>query len=471
VNTDMPWPQRFVGALRRTGSALRGFAWRHLSILVFVSLGFLLSPLPTGYNHVFAAYLTAGLVLVNLKLWHGEVAVLGLVVAFTNLALCVGMLLTGQADLVPYLGVLLFSSMAMVAALLLVLRRPLTFRERERVAENYLDTALRGTVALVAVVLSLAWIPRPIYVVGPVFLLLGFRLASPLRRLVYPLLLRLAGKQPTDGAAALSPPVLRGLDRPRAVVLVVSVWVVLLVCGPLLTTTRRYDVTIPEPYVFPVEMVEARRAQMESYVATEAGAVDVEALTELGLVYHNLGLEDETYLLRADEVLDRALFLDPDNAQTLAWRGSNRVALAIFRLGPAERLRLVAEGLEELDRAVAMTPDDPVVRLARVDVCLGLPRFFNRLDVAAEDADRLVELLATRPAEAGPLAPLIHQRAGDAYALRQRWEEAQCQWQAAREWFPEASEDYRKIVEQTARVPADRILDTEGEACAKRAAS
>ena len=445
-----------VPKLRAALAALHRFLWRHVSLLVFVLLGLLLRQLPTGYNHVFAAYLVAGLVMVNVKLWLGEVAVLGLVVALTNLALCAGMLLTGNADLVPYLGVLLFASLAAVAALLFALRRPLTFRAPERVAENYLDTALRGAVALAAVVVSFAYMPRPAYVAVPVAMVLGFRLAAPLRRLAYPWLLRLGGLAPDDGRESRPSPMARGLDRPRAVVLAASVWTVLMVAVPLLATARRYDVTIPEPYVIPAALVGERRAELEPYVASEAGAFDVAALTDLGLVYHNLGLEDEAYLERADEVLERALFLDPTNAEAAAWKGSNRVAMAIFRLGPSERLELVAEGLAQLDAAVAKAPDDPSVRLARLDVCLGLPRFFQRLDTAEADATRLVALMAHDP-EAAALAPLIHQRVGDLRALRGRWPEAVCHWRAALELFPEDSADHRKIAEQLRAVPRDRL--------------
>jgi len=117
------------------------------------------------------------------------------------------------------------------------------------------------------------------------------------------------------------------------------------------------------------------------------------------------------------------------------------------------RTRLVAAGLEQLDRAVRMAPDDPVVRLARASVCLGLPDFMGRLPTAQEDIAHLLELARTRPRETDPILPFVYQRAGDTYARLGEIELARRYWQAALAELPETSADYRVIAGRMAGLP------------------
>jgi 3-oxoacyl-[acyl-carrier-protein] synthase II len=357
-----------------------------------------LSRIDPAYNHVVGTYALVGLVVFNLKLWQGRASGFDLVLPLSFLVPALWILESGTADIVPYLSIVFFATTAGACGLQLVLRRPAVFREDERVGENYLDTAVRGLVAIVCAVLSLAWMPDPRYLAVPFALVLAFRLATPLRRLVYPWALSAFGREAAAGRKPETGEARPGYTPARAAVLAASVGLAALVGQGLVFTGTRYDLTIPEPYRLPHDLLQERRAELEAHVAQPPGSLDVEALTELGFVLHDLGLSDRPALARAEQVLRRAMFLDPAHAQAVAWYGSTLAAGALYEQRPIERTQLVAAGLAELDRAVRLSPDDPLVRLARASVCLGLPAFIGRLPTAREDIDRLLELARTHPA-------------------------------------------------------------------------
>jgi tetratricopeptide (TPR) repeat protein len=440
----------------RGGQLVRGtgrWLWRSPTLPLMLLAGFVLSYLEPAYNHLVGAYALVGLLALNLKLWQGRASSSDLALPAAFLFGAGWMAWNGSADVVPYLAILYFALAGTACVVQLVLRRPTTFRDEPRVAENYLDTSLKATIALTGAALGLAWIPEPRYLAVPFALLLAFRLATPLRRLAYPLALRAVGLLPTSGAAAAPPAPRGGYTPARAAVLAVSLLGAAVVGPRLVFTHARYDLTIPKPYAMPQDLLQARRAELEASVAQPPGSTDAAALTELGLVLHELGLTDASQLPRSREALERAMALDPTNAQAVAWYGSTLAAGALHEQRPLPRTRLVAAGLEQLDRAVRMAPDDPVVRLARASVCLGLPDFMGRLPTAREDIAHLLELARTRPRETDPILPFVYQRAGDTYARLGEIELARRYWQAALAELPESSADYRVIAGRLAGLP------------------
>src|SRR5439155_7322382 len=126
---------------------------------------------------------------------------------------------------------------------------------------------------------------------------------------------------------------------------------------------------------------------------------DVAALTELGAVLHDLGVHDRSELTRARSMLQRALFLEPGNAQAIAWYGASLTAESLYDHPPLKRMGFIADGLSQLDRAVRLAPDDPIARLVRLNVCLGLPPFARRQGSVREDAIHLLELARMHPGE------------------------------------------------------------------------
>lgn len=442
--------QDLIARLRQlVGRAVRSVR-RGPTLPLMLLTGAALSRVEPTYNHMVGAYALVGLLALNLKLWQGLASAADLALPGAFLLSSLAMTWSGNADLVPYLAILYFALAAAACVLQIVRRRPVTFREEERVAENYLDTGLKAVVAAAGTAMGVAWIPEPRYLAAPFALLLAFRLATPLRRVAYPAVLRAFGLEPTSGRAEARGGVRTGYTPLRAAVLAASLAAAAFVAPRLVFTHDRYDLTIPEPYALPHDLLEARRSELEAWVATPAGGADAAALTELGLVLHELGLTDASVLGRSREVLERAMALDPRNAQAVAWYGSTLAAGALHEERPLPRTRLVAEGLAALDRAVAMAPDDPIVRLARASVCLGLPRFIGRLPTAQEDVARLLELARTHPRETDVILPFVYQRAGDTYARVGDDARARQYWEAALAELPESSVDYRRLADRLA---------------------
>lgn len=458
--------RRLRALAQRVGRGL----WRNLTLVLMLIVAFILSRFETAYNHMIGAYALVFLFVYNLKLWLGRASLSDLLLPVTFLSAALWIWWSGAADVVPYMGIMYFGATAVAYVVALVLRQPLTFRDEARVAENYLDTGARAVLALACVAMSLAWMPQPRYLAVPFTLLLVFRLATPLRRLAYGLALKAvrvgpgAGRVRVPSAAAQR----RGYTPARVAVLAASLLAASIVAPRLVFTHVRYDLTIPPPYMLPHELLEQRQAELEAYVAQPPGSDDTAALTELGVVYHSLGLTEQPALERAQRVLERAMFLDPGNAQAVAWYGSTLVAGAIYEQRPMLRTRYMMLGFTQLDRAVRMAPDDPIVRLARADICLGVPSFVGRIGTARKDVDRLIELARTRPRETDPILPLIYQRAGDTYALLGQPERARAYWQAALRELPEASQDYQAISAQLAAVAAGHDGERRLAAAARR---
>ena len=440
--------------LRTAADRAFRFLWKHSTIVLMVMVGVALSQIDASYNQVVGAYGLTGLLALNLKVWRGTASALDARLPVSLLVTALWMWRQGNADVIPYLGILLFGVMAAVCLLHLALRRPLIFRDQSRAAENYLDTVLRALLALVCVAMGVAWIPHPRYLAVPFALIIAFRLALPVRRWLYPRALRIMGLEPTSGQVRGPAVYPRGRLRTRVAFAAASVLLAGFVAPRLVFTSVRYEVSHPKPFALPVALLEERRAELEPYVAGPAGRVDAAALTELGAILHDLGVHERAELARARSVLQRALVLEPGNAQATAWYGASLTAEALYDHPPLERMGFIADGLAELDRAVRVAPDDPMARLVRLNVCLGLPSFARRQGSVREDATRLLELARTHPREVDPILPFVYQRAGDAFARLGEPEQARQQWQAALAEMPYGSPIFEEISAQIAALGA-----------------
>jgi tetratricopeptide (TPR) repeat protein len=130
------------------------------------------------------------------------------------------------------------------------------------------------------------------------------------------------------------------------------------------------------------------------------------------------------------------------------------VATAIFENNTIRRMNLIEQGMQEMDRAIRLAPDDPVVYLARVEIWLGLPRFLTNLRAARADVEQLLRLTRTRPEATAAMLPAIHQRAGDVYALLGDRDLARGHWQTALDLLPSESRDRQTIASHLARLSA-----------------
>lgn len=96
---------------------------------------------------------------------------------------------------------------------------------------------------------------------------------------------------------------------------------------------------------------------------------------------------------RAMKLIDDTLAREPDHAEALVWRGDGRLFMAsqAFQRGDIVGGRvLFIEGLADMERAVALAPDDIAVRVPRASGLLPAARALRRVDRA--EADRLTRI-------------------------------------------------------------------------------
>jgi len=93
-----------------------------------------------------------------------------------------------------------------------------------------------------------------------------------------------------------------------------------------------------------------------------------------------------------------------DDPRLLAYAGSADLLAARRATAPWTKWNRANEGLELLDRAVILAPDDPEIRFLRGASTLRLPGFFERGDVARRDLERARDELARARAEGRPPA-------------------------------------------------------------------
>lgn len=106
------------------------------------------------------------------------------------------------------------------------------------------------------------------------------------------------------------------------------------------------------------------------------------------------GMDGDTEAFdRAMKLIADTLAKDPDHAEALVWRGDGRLFMAgqAFQRGDfAAGQKLYREGLADMERAVALAPNDIAVRVPRASGLLPMARAVRRADRA--EADRLTRV-------------------------------------------------------------------------------
>ncbi|MGA7159483.1 MAG: hypothetical protein WBZ48_00665 [Bacteroidota bacterium] len=115
---------------------------------------------------------------------------------------------------------------------------------------------------------------------------------------------------------------------------------------------------------------------------------DIETLTKLGEIYHNQGVAgDDKAVEKGFTCFNKILELDPSNALGLAYRGSLWTLRARDAWWPFTKMKDVDNGVDEMDKAVDLAPDNISVRLVRGINSIHLPSMFRRLPIALKDFD------------------------------------------------------------------------------------
>ena len=176
-------------------------------------------------------------------------------------------------------------------------------------------------------------------------------------------------------------------------------------------------------------------------------------LLKLGILYHNLGVEgDKKAVKRARNLFEKLLELEPQNAEALAWYGSVLTLRGRDVLFPVSKLSYVNNGIEKMDKAVELAPDNISVRMIRANNSLNLPGVFHRIEIAITDFEHLLTLREKRQEEfSKSLLAKIFLGLGSAYEKKEDTNKARENWQKAVEVLPDSmeAEMARRLLEET----------------------
>jgi tetratricopeptide (TPR) repeat protein len=142
---------------------------------------------------------------------------------------------------------------------------------------------------------------------------------------------------------------------------------------------------------------------------------DVKALLNLGIAYHNQGAAgNEDAVEKGFVCLDTVLTLDPTNAVAFAYRGSLWTMRGRDAWWPFTKMSDVDKGIDELDKAVDLAPENVSIRITRGVNSVHLPSMFKRLGTALKDFNFLLNHPAFPKFDAG-LQSTIYYWAGVAH--------------------------------------------------------
>jgi signal transduction histidine kinase len=226
---------------------------------------------------------------------------------------------------------------------------------------------------------------------------------------------------------------------------------------------------IPDSYEPPLARKQSRE-QLRNYVEYLKGQAAADPANhrlqlDLARNYYALAVEHDTAALaEAEKILNRLLAAEPHNAVALAYRGSLLGLKLGFSLVAREDAYLISQQhFADLDRAVALAPDNQEVRRMRAYSSLYTPSFAGRDQVAVDDFSQLIRLLEAQPDTVPERAELLL-TLGDAYHKKGEPEQARVSWQRAATLRPSsatatAAELRLKNLAQTATQPDFRLQE------------
>jgi tetratricopeptide (TPR) repeat protein len=139
-------------------------------------------------------------------------------------------------------------------------------------------------------------------------------------------------------------------------------------------------VALTSVFIFGQDEIKSLEEQLKT------NSQNVEILVKLGIAYHNKGVNgDKKAVKSAEEHLNKALELDRTNALALAYLGSVWTLKGRDAFFPWNKMKNVEKGMDKIDKAVDMSPDNLRVRMLRAMNSLNLPPFFHRLQYSLKD--------------------------------------------------------------------------------------
>lgn len=119
---------------------------------------------------------------------------------------------------------------------------------------------------------------------------------------------------------------------------------------------------------------------------------NIQALVALGVHYHDLGVVgDSKAVEQGEQLLKKALSLDPNNAYATGYYGSILSLKARDASMPWTKVKFAKQGFEQLDKSIQMNPDDLDVRLIRAMNSYQVPKMMSRLPLSIEDFEFIIK--------------------------------------------------------------------------------
>ncbi len=166
---------------------------------------------------------------------------------------------------------------------------------------------------------------------------------------------------------------------------------------------------------------------------------NVEVLVNLAIVYHDQGVAgDKKAVGKSAKLLTQALELDKENSLALAYLGSVYTLKGRDALSPQNQMSHVETGVDKLDKAVDMTPDDLMVRVVRATNSMHLPAMFHRLQYSLKD---FIYIVRSKKFQHWPLTEqsMVYYNFGLALEKDKNEQEAIKNFELAKQVAPESS--------------------------------
>jgi signal transduction histidine kinase len=195
----------------------------------------------------------------------------------------------------------------------------------------------------------------------------------------------------------------------------------------------------------PMALLEESRERQRDYVEylkkqASADPNNRRLRLDLGRGYYALAIGyDADAIAEAEKLFDQILAAEPENATALVYRGSLLGLKLGFHLVPPDRsLAALRQSNADMDRAVALAPDDLEVRSVRGYSSFYTPSFVGRDRIAVEDFSHIIQLLERQPGAEIQRAE-FHLALGDAYHKAGEDDKARQSWRRVMELSPGAS--------------------------------
>ncbi len=225
----------------------------------------------------------------------------------------------------------------------------------------------------------------------------------------------------------------------------------LTVLGPLLLACL--ILPAPTPRAATPATPDLPEAELKLLERMAREGTNIASLYALADVCHDAAVDgDKAAVGRAEGYLRQALTLQPTHGPTLALLGSVYTMKGRDAFWPPTQLKLVREGIEYMDRAVSLAPDDVRTRVTRAFNNAHMPDFLGRNDTVTAD---LQWLWPKAEARHEVLTESERQETGLHWGRRlkrqDRIPEARQVWQTALSWNPQ-SRIGRKISEELSKL-------------------